>query len=45
MATDPEQNNDYVDLINFLGSNRSDLRLEASKAVLSVVTDRYEIFN
>lgn len=41
----PETNQDstsvYKDLVEFLQSSRQDIRLEATKAVLQVVHDRY----
>jgi hypothetical protein len=39
MPSDQDNSSVYKDLMEFLQSPRADLRLEATKAVLQVVTD------
>ena len=40
MLTNQDNSSVYKDLIQFLQASRADLRLEATKAVLQVVSDR-----
>jgi hypothetical protein len=41
MSSNQDSSSVYKDLVQFLQSSRADLRLEATKAVLQVVSDRY----
>lgn len=44
MTSNQDNSSVYKDLIQFLQSQRADLKLEATKAVLQVVSDRNEIY-
>eukprot|EP00980_Cylindrotheca_fusiformis_P004273 scaffold918_cov126-Cylindrotheca_fusiformis.AAC.52 len=44
MSSNQDSSSVYKDLIQFLQSPRADLKLEATKAVLQVVTDRNEVW-
>jgi hypothetical protein len=41
MSSNQDSSSVYKDLVQFLQAPRADLRLEATKAVLQVVSDRY----
>jgi hypothetical protein len=41
MSSNQDSSSVYIDLVQFLKASRADLKLEATKAVLQVVSDRY----